>query len=311
LITIAVADDILGHNIAWHIAMNACGVWSQSITAIGNGRERLIVNVDTRGSIFREIAVLRDHHGQRVADVADFIAREHERSDVIAQTFACYPDEFAHRLPERRAFRRHMRPQILQREDRVHAGHRARSRDVDLAHGSVAERAAHECGRQRPGQSDVIDKICFSAEQGRIFDPPRAPADNGSYALVVFPSCRALGDRKAGIDDVLVAGAAAQMPRERVAHSSLIRVRIHREQLGQAHEYARRTETTLQGMMVAKRFLQGVEALVGRQALDCCNLAAVRLHGERQAAARRLAIEEDGARSADAVLATEMRPLEA
>jgi len=63
LITIAVADDILGQNIAWHIAMNACGVWSQSITAIGNGRERLIVDFDTRGSIFREIAVLRDHRG--------------------------------------------------------------------------------------------------------------------------------------------------------------------------------------------------------------------------------------------------------
>ena len=49
----------------------------------------------------------------------------------------------------------------------------------------------------------------------------------------------------------------------------------------------------------------------GRDALDGQDLVAVRLHREHQARARRVAVEQDGAGAADAVLAAQMRAGEA
>jgi hypothetical protein len=101
------------------------------------------------------------------------------------------------------------------------------------------------------------------------------------------------------------------MPRERIAHGAFVGIGIHRKQLCQAHQNARSAEAALQGVMVPKRLLQRVKPFVICQALDRRNPAVICLHGQRQAAPRREAVQQDGACAADPVFAPEMRPFQA
>src|SRR5262249_48338254 len=108
-------------------------------------------------------------------------------------------------------------------------------------------------------------------------------------------------------DDILIAGATAQIAGNGDAHLLLGRIRIVAQELDERRQDARRAEAALEAMVFMEGLLQGVQ-LVGRQrdALDGENIMAVRLHREHQAGARRTIVEEDGACPANAVLAAEM-----
>ena len=68
-----------------------------------------------------------------------------------------------------------------------------------------------------------------------------------------------------------------------------------------------RAEAALQAVAVAERLLHVAQLPVGgRQALDGGDLGAVGLHGEHQAGAHRVAVEQHRARPAHAVLAAEV-----
>src|SRR5215467_13627670 len=112
--------------------------------------------------------------------------------------------------------------------------------------------------------------------------------------------------------DILIAGATAQIAGNRDAYLLLGRVRIVAQELDERRQNARRAEAALKAMMFMESLLQGMQLLGRRRdALDCENIMAVRLHREHQAGTRRAVIEEDGACPADAVLAAEMGPGEA
>ena len=59
--------------------------------------------------------------------------------------------------------------------------------------------------------------------------------------------------------------------------------------------------------MVHESLLHHMQVVAFRQALDGADLLAFGLHGEDQAGAHRLALDDDGAGAADAVLAADMR----
>ena len=79
------------------------------------------------------------------------------------------------------------------------------------------------------------------------------------------------------------------------------------QQIERGHQHARRAEAALQAVVLAERLLQRVERRRPRQPLDRRHLGAVGLHGEHQARARGLAVDQDRARAADAVLASDVR----
>ena len=90
------------------------------------------------------------------------------------------------------------------------------------------------------------------------------------------------------------------------------RIGIVAQQLDQRRQNARRAEAALQAVIVAERLLQRMQRVgIGRDAFDGHDLVAVGLHREHQAGARRIAVEQDGAGAAHAVLAAEMRAGEA
>src|SRR4029077_9037891 len=80
----------------------------------------------------------------------------------------------------------------------------------------------------------------------------------------------------------------------------------------EGHQDAGRAEAALERVADAEGLLQRVQArAVSREALDGVHPAAVDLDREDEAGARGLAVDQDGARSARAVLAAQMRPGEA
>src|SRR5271170_2402559 len=107
--------------------------------------------------------------------------------------------------------------------------------------------------------------------------------------------------------DRRVARAAAKMPAEEIANRRLVRPRMITQKTIQRHQNAGRAEAALQRMIALERRLQNAEAARRRrEAFHGPDIATVDLHGERQAGARRRAVDADGAGAANAVLAADM-----
>ena len=108
-------------------------------------------------------------------------------------------------------------------------------------------------------------------------------------------------------DDVLIAGAAAEVRRQHVEHVLVADVGVLLQRVHRQHQEARRAEAALQAVMRDERALQRMQRAVLRQSLDGADLLALRLHREHQARAHRLVADDDGAGAADAVLAADVR----
>ena len=97
------------------------------------------------------------------------------------------------------------------------------------------------------------------------------------------------------------------MPAEQIADAFLIRPRALAQKMVERHQDAGRAEAALQGMIAFQRRLQNAETVRrGRQSFHGAKLAAFDLRGQRQAGARRHAVNCDGAGAAHAMLAADM-----
>ena len=109
-------------------------------------------------------------------------------------------------------------------------------------------------------------------------------------------------------DDVLVAGAAAEVALEPEAHLLLAGIRVLLEQVDGAHDHARRAVAALEGVLLVEGTLHGMELAVLREALDRRHLAAVGLHREHGARLHGLAVDVHGAGAAVGRVAADVRP---
>src|SRR5690606_5259186 len=101
-----------------------------------------------------------------------------------------------------------------------------------------------------------------------------------------------------GTYDLVVAGAAAKVAREPVAHLGLGRVRSAVEQRLGRNEEAGGTDSALQGGMLEKLALQRMQRLATAHAFDGLDRLAVRLDAEHQARAYEAPIHHDAAGAA-------------
>src|SRR5665213_272565 len=113
-------------------------------------------------------------------------------------------------------------------------------------------------------------------------------------------------DRRA--NDRRIARASAQMSAQQIANALLIRSLVLAQEAVERHQDAGGAEAALQRVMALERRLQDAEAAGRRrEAFHGPDLAAVNLHGKREAGACRLAVDEDGAGAAHPVFAADMR----
>src|SRR5262249_29184626 len=108
------------------------------------------------------------------------------------------------------------------------------------------------------------------------------------------------------LDDILIPGTAAQIGREHVDQVHIADVGLAFEHADDQHEEARRAEAALQPVMVHEGALEGMQLVALGQSLHGADRFPVGLHGEHQARADRLALDEYRAGAAHAVLAPDM-----
>ena len=101
-----------------------------------------------------------------------------------------------------------------------------------------------------------------------------------------------VGRRAHRLDDVLVAGAAAEIGREHVEQVLVADVGLALEHAGREHQEARRAEAALQPVMLDEGALQRMQLVALREPLDGADRLAVGLHREHQAGAHRLAVDD-------------------
>src|SRR5215475_1435729 len=97
-----------------------------------------------------------------------------------------------------------------------------------------------------------------------------------AVAMVAPPLSRRhlLGGPLDGLDDVVVARAAAEVAFEPVADLRLRRLRVALEELGGGHDHAWGTEAALKAVLLPEAFLDRMELAVLRHPLDRLHLRA-------------------------------------
>ena len=150
----------------------------------------------------------------------------------------------------------------------------------------VGERAAHHREVQHPGQGDVVGPPGAAGDQALVLLAPAVLADlalgGGALLVAVMPAPAArpavarLRGVQHGFDDVVVAGAAAQVALEADPHLLLGGVRVLVEQVDALHDHPRRAEAALEAVALAEGLLHRVQLAVLGQPLDRGDLAARR-----------------------------------
>src|ERR671930_2438621 len=111
-----------------------------------------------------------------------------------------------------------------------------------------------------------------------------------------------------GLDDVLVAGAAAEVALEPAPDLLLGQpVAVRAQELDAGHDHPRRAEAALEGVALPERLLERMQLAALRQALDRRDLAAVRLDGQHGAGLHGVPVEVDRAGSAHRRVAADLR----
>src|SRR5712692_11485814 len=114
------------------------------------------------------------------------------------------------------------------------------------------------------------------------------------------------GGRLDRLDDVLVAGAPAEVPLDPQPNLLLGWVRIAFQQLLGRQDHTRRAEAALETVLVPEGLLERVKLATLGQALDGGDLGAVRLHGKDRARFDAVAVHLDGAGPAVAGVAPDV-----
>src|SRR5918992_2329546 len=109
------------------------------------------------------------------------------------------------------------------------------------------------------------------------------------------------------LDDPQIAGAAAEVARQRLAQVLLPRIRILTQHRLHRHQEPRGAEPALERVRLVERALERVQLALRREALHGPDRAAVCLGRQHQARPDRLAVELDRARAAHALLASDLR----
>ena len=130
------------------------------MSEVGDGGQRLVVDVDQLDGVLGDVAALGDDERDRVADELHLALGQRRArgvGDVLAR------DGVPGLLD--------VRVEVLGDEHRVHTGQRERRRRVDAVDPGPGERAAHEAGVQHAGPRDVVDERAMAGEQAGVLDP--------------------------------------------------------------------------------------------------------------------------------------------
>ena len=139
---------------------------------IGDGRQRIDVDLDRLGRVLGLQQRLRHHEGDRIADKAHLVGRQrmarrllHRRAVAIVERYDAFERAVAGRI------------EIGAGIDPEHARHGAGRRAVDPANDAVRVAAAHHHRIDLAGQADIVGVAAFAADQLGILGAQHRLAD--------------------------------------------------------------------------------------------------------------------------------------
>src|SRR5262245_17448191 len=144
---------------------------------------------------------------------------------------------------------------------------------------SMAQMRACACGLRTKQANSASASLTSSTKR-----PAPMSSAGSSSRLTRAPNCRApmsalLAQPAGGVErrrhDAGVAGAAAQVAGQRLAHVGLARIAVVAQELGERHQHAGRAEAALQAVIVLERLLQRVEHAVGGKPFHRGDLADI------------------------------------
>ena len=116
--------------------------------------------------------------------------------------------------------------------------------------------------------------------------------------LHAFQSPRALSEILSccqdGLNNLYIAGAAAEIARDRGPDLLLCGLRLLIQEGLSNHEHARDAKATLDCSILDERLLQGVKLHSLRQPLDCSHLSSTHVNRQSQAGANRPTVQKHG-----------------
>ena len=149
-----------------------------------------------------------------------------------------------------------------------HAGHLERFLFVDALDFRVRERTAHNIEPEHAGQFDVLDVIAATAQKARILFPFNRMAHPLCFThfthplphrrLARPPAVRRVYLRRRvlnRLNNIQIAGTAAQVPGNRPADFVFARVRILLQERHRCHHHPRRAKAALQTVFFVKPLL--------------------------------------------------------
>ena len=185
---------------------------------------------------------------------------------------------------------------------------------IDRGDLAVRDVAALEREVQHAGHLEIIDVGAEALDQARVLAALDALADQfrknrcgGGHGYLACLSAAVFRGVLNGVDDVLIAGAAAEVAGDAVANLLLARRRIVLQQVDRRHDHARRAVAALQAVLFPEALLHRMQLAFRRQPFDRHHRRAVGLHREDRARLRAAAVDEHGARAALAGVAADMR----
>ena len=128
--------------------------------------ERFDINLDQVRGVFGDILILREHHRNRLADIADDILRQH-RLLVGLEPFDA---------GEAKSDLRNVRD-VGMRPHRVHAGQLERRHRIDGFYFPVLNGRAHHAHRPLPGKRNVGGEASLAQQQRAVFQTRNGAAD--------------------------------------------------------------------------------------------------------------------------------------
>ena len=216
-VEVAPLVDALPHEVAAGVLVQHRLRLVERVSRVGDGVERLVLDLDELRCVARELARLGDDGDDRLADVAHLADRERVVLDVPAR----HRRDLKERIGERR--------DLFAGERAVDALHRLGLRDVDRGDVRVRVRRADEVDVAHAVALDVVDEVPWpwmsrlSSLRGTLWPLPRRPRRLDLDLLrrdrrrlsVTASLLHPFRRRRDGLEDVPVAGAAADVALQR------------------------------------------------------------------------------------------------
>ena len=254
---IAPADDRAREEVRV-LRVDLGGVGGERRVGIEEGRQGLVLDLDQRRRRARRAHIVGRHRGEDVADAAHLLALRHEAGPVGVQE--AVPPLAGH---------------VGRRDDGAHSGERRGFRRVDAHHPGPRvrgedERAVQEALALHVGHVGLLaEGLAESAVAGERL--PDATVFEQRRHLAATPGFR---HQLHGLDDLRVAGAAAEVPVDRAGDLVTARVRLPVEEVLGPERDPRDAEAALDAAGRGERLRDDL-ALTGGDALEGQHVAAL------------------------------------